>query len=48
MQLRNPWGKGEGVGRWSDNDPNWNLLDEKTKAELKYSKAEDGIFYMTY
>lgn len=27
VQLRNPWGKGESVGKWSDSDPNWNLID---------------------
>jgi len=26
VQLRNPWGKGESVGRWSDTDPNWNSI----------------------
>lgn len=22
MQLRNPWGKGQSLGKWSDNDTN--------------------------
>lgn len=26
VQLRNPWGKGEFTGKWSDNDPNWNYI----------------------
>lgn len=26
MQLRNPWGKGESLGKWSDNDPNWSRV----------------------
>ena len=24
LQLRNPWGKGDSKGAWSDNDPVWN------------------------
>jgi hypothetical protein len=38
VQLRNPWGKGENNGRWADNDPNWSLIDEKTKARLGYTR----------
>ena len=26
VQLRNPWGKGESKGQWSDSDPNWNKI----------------------
>ncbi len=26
IQLRNPWGKGEFTGKWSDLDPNWNYI----------------------
>lgn len=48
IQLRNPWGKGENVGKWSDIDPNWSLIDEQTKARLGYAKADDGIFFMPY
>lgn len=28
VQLRNPWGKGEGSASWSDNDTEWNLVEE--------------------
>ena len=24
--LRNPWGKGQSSGAWSDDDPNWSLI----------------------
>lgn len=27
VQLRNPWGKGESTGQWSDEDPNWEYVD---------------------
>lgn len=45
VKLRNPWGKGEWKGDWSDNSPKWN---EQLKKELKVVKAEDGIFYMSF
>jgi hypothetical protein len=38
VQLRNPWGKGENTGRWADNDPIWNLIDERTKAKLGFAR----------
>lgn len=31
MQLRNPWGKGEFTGKWSDGDSNWDFVDEAEK-----------------
>ncbi len=27
VQLRNPWGKGEFKGAWSDYDKNWSMVD---------------------
>ncbi|KAJ3569972.1 hypothetical protein NP233_g4705 [Leucocoprinus birnbaumii] len=46
--LRNPWGKIEWTGRWSDGSKEWtkewiNLLDE-----LGHSFGEDGQFIMEY
>ena len=49
VQLRNPWGKGESKGRWSDNDPNWNYISASEKQRINFHKdANDGIFYMTW
>lgn len=28
VQLRNPWGKGQYKGKWSDRDPLWKTVDE--------------------
>ena len=28
VQLRNPWGKGEGSAAWSDADSNWKYISE--------------------
>ncbi|XP_069502379.1 calpain-1 catalytic subunit-like [Ambystoma mexicanum] len=44
-RLRNPWGKVEWTGRWSDNCPQWNLLDPVLRAEM-HVRAEDGEFWM--
>jgi hypothetical protein len=29
IKLRNPWGKVEFKGQWSDYDENWNLMDAR-------------------
>jgi len=44
MQIRNPWGRGEWKGDWSDNSSKWttrnrNLLDW-------HEKKDDGIFWI--
>jgi calpain-15 len=31
VQLRNPWGKGEFNGDWSDYDSDWNKIEQKEK-----------------
>ena len=31
LQLRNPWGKGEFKGDWSDRSAKWDLVDRKLK-----------------
>ena len=28
VQVRYPWGKGEFKGKWSDGDPDWELVSE--------------------
>lgn len=45
MELRNPWGKGEWKGKWSDNDKNWNPT---LKKQLNQSLSEDGRFFMPF
>lgn len=49
IQLRNPWGKGEYTGQWSDSDPNWNYVNpaEKQRIGFKLDK-DDGIFFMPF
>lgn len=48
VQLRNPWGKGEGSDSWADSDPNWNLITPEEQARVGFTRADDGIFFMTY
>uniref|UniRef100_A0A8C5QFB2 Uncharacterized protein n=1 Tax=Leptobrachium leishanense TaxID=445787 RepID=A0A8C5QFB2_9ANUR len=45
LRLRNPWGKVEWNGRWSDNSPVWSLLDPALLAKL-HVQQEDGEFWM--
>ena len=47
FKLRNPWGKGEWSGKYSDK---W-IRDngsEALKEQLKYVDADDGMFWMCY
>lgn len=43
VQLRNPWGKVEWKGAWSDKDSHWT---PELKAELGVKVADDGTFWM--
>ena len=36
VQLRNPWGKGEYKGKWSDYDQNWNHVDQNEKRRIGF------------
>ncbi|KAM4641669.1 calpain-2 catalytic subunit-like [Discoglossus pictus] len=45
LRLRNPWGKVEWNGRWSDHSPMWSTLDRSLQAKLQV-KGEDGEFWM--
>jgi hypothetical protein len=47
VKLRNPWGKFEWSGMWSDNDEAWTKNPEVKKA-LKPKFADDGIFFMSF
>lgn len=44
--LRNPWGKNEWVGEWSDSDPKWNDFD--LRKLLDHDLGDDGVFYMLW
>ena len=44
VKLRNPWGKFEWNGDFSDNSPLWT---EELKTKVGYANADDGLFCMT-
>ena len=43
--MRNPWGKKEWQGDWSDSSSKWT---PKTKAQVDYTDAEDGTFFIAF
>ena len=47
IQLRNPWGKYEWTGAWSDGSREWE--DHPTvKKIIKPQEEDDGSFWMTW
>uniref|UniRef100_A0A8D1A6N1 Calpain 14 n=1 Tax=Sus scrofa TaxID=9823 RepID=A0A8D1A6N1_PIG len=46
VKLRNPWGKVEWKGDWSDSSSTWELLSPKERI-LLLRKENDGEFWMT-
>lgn len=45
VKLRNPWGKGEWKGAWSDESDEWTY---DLKQQLNFESLDDGVFYMTW
>ncbi|QDS76058.1 hypothetical protein FKW77_005657 [Venturia effusa] len=43
--VRNPWGKGEGTGRWSDGSKEWTPY---WMTKLNHKFGDDGEFWMSY
>jgi len=43
LQLRNPWGKGEWKGDWSDESPLWT---DELRQRYNVQTADDGCFYI--
>ena len=46
LQMRNPWGKGEWKGAWSDKSSEWRKVSAQTKQQLGYKDADDGVFFI--
>ncbi|KAF6764385.1 hypothetical protein DFP72DRAFT_421321 [Ephemerocybe angulata] len=46
--LRNPWGKGEWTGPWSDGSKEWTPEWLKCLPQLKHTFGNDGQFVMEY
>ncbi|CBY33530.1 unnamed protein product [Oikopleura dioica] len=48
VNIRNPWGRTEWDGDWSDKDTvNWNRVSEEEKNRLGFEVKDDGSFWMT-
>eukprot|EP00927_Polykrikos_kofoidii_P026441 TRINITY_DN23525_c0_g2_i1.p1 TRINITY_DN23525_c0_g2~~TRINITY_DN23525_c0_g2_i1.p1 ORF type:complete len:2086 (-),score=383.67 TRINITY_DN23525_c0_g2_i1:300-6338(-) len=46
LQLRNPWGKSEWKGKWSDKDTkSWT---QRMRKKLDFKAGDDGIFWMAF
>jgi len=45
VQLRNPWGRKEWTGDWSDKSSLWT---RRLKAKLNFKDEEDGTFWMSF
>ncbi|KFV18191.1 Calpain-13, partial [Tauraco erythrolophus] len=46
IRIWNPWGHGEWKGPWSDNSPQWDHVDSKSRETLLRNK-DDGEFWMS-
>jgi calpain len=48
LRLRNPWGRSEWNGAYSDQSSEWRSIPESTKKEMGLEVKEDGEFWMTF
>ena len=47
-RLRNPWGKGEWNGPWSERSWEWDSLSERDKELLSARVRNEGEFWMAF
>ncbi|XP_043560888.1 calpain-5-like isoform X2 [Chiloscyllium plagiosum] len=48
IRLRNPWGKGEWLGPWSDNSKEWQKISKKERKIIGTDLKNDGEFWMAF
>ncbi|XP_074458175.1 calpain-6 isoform X1 [Larus michahellis] len=48
IRLRNPWGKREWNGPWSDNSEEWKKVNNSERKSLGLTLENDGEFWMTF
>ncbi|XP_027886710.1 calpain-5-like [Xiphophorus couchianus] len=48
IRLRNPWGKIEWTGAWSDSSEEWSKIGDTERGNLGITVADDGEFWMSF
>ncbi|XP_032928596.1 calpain-6 [Catharus ustulatus] len=48
IRLRNPWGKKEWHGAWSDSSKEWKKISDSERKNLGLTVENDGEFWMTF
>ncbi|XP_054899594.1 calpain-5-like isoform X1 [Poeciliopsis prolifica] len=48
IRLRNPWGKTEWIGAWSDSSEEWSKVGDTERGNLGITVADDGEFWMSF
>lgn len=48
LQMRNPWGKGEWKGTWSDKSSEWRSVSTAVKQQIGYKDEDDGVFFIRF
>uniref|UniRef100_A0A087Y3J5 Calpain 6 n=1 Tax=Poecilia formosa TaxID=48698 RepID=A0A087Y3J5_POEFO len=48
IRLRNPWGKTEWTGAWSDSSEEWSKVGDTERGNLGITVTDDGEFWMSF
>ncbi|XP_007557717.1 calpain-5-like [Poecilia formosa] len=48
IRLRNPWGKAEWTGAWSDSSEEWSKVGDAERSNLGITVADNGEFWMSF
>jgi hypothetical protein len=46
VRLRNPWGRFEWKGKWSDGSEEWDSISKEKKREMELQMQDDGEFWI--